>query len=59
LLALGGAKSATFVDIAIRGRKPLLPFVLPWFTLRQTEVETRTATRDKVAVERFVKAHRC
>lgn len=55
LLALGGPKARTFVDIALVGLKPLAPFVAPWAARRKTEVEAKTAQMDRTAVERFVK----
>jgi len=54
LLDLGGPQAKTFVDIAILGRTPLLPFVDAWHTVRATEVEAKTAFIDKAAVLRFV-----
>jgi integrase len=56
LLDLGGPKARTFVDIALLGQKPLLPFIEPWQVVRVTEVEDKTAAMDKTAVERFVEA---
>lgn len=56
LLELGGPKAKTFVDIALLGKRPLLPFVAPWAAVRATEVEPKTASMDKVAVSAFVDA---
>lgn len=57
LLGLGGARAQSFVDIAIRGQKPLRSFIAPWSAVRDTEVEPKTASMDKAAVTRFVAAH--
>lgn len=57
LLELGGANAQSFVDIAIRGLKPLRSFIEPWSAVRDTEVEAKTASMDKAAVTRFVNAH--
>lgn len=54
LAELGGPKAKTFVDIALLGKKPLLPFVSPWAAIRKTEVEPKTAAMDERAVRRFV-----
>lgn len=54
LAELGGPKAKTFVDIALLGKKPLLPFVAPWIAIRKTEVEPKTAKMDETAVRRFV-----
>lgn len=56
LAAMGGPQARTFVDIAIRGLKPLRPFVEPWFAQRRDEVEPKTATMDRTSVERFIEA---
>ncbi|MFZ5781354.1 MAG: tyrosine-type recombinase/integrase [Pseudomonadota bacterium] len=53
---LGGPQARTFVAIALDGRKPLLPFVEPWYTIRKGEVEPKTADMDKTAVGRLVEA---
>jgi integrase len=56
LLHLGGPQARTFVDIALLGQKPLLPFVEAWHAVRKTEVEQKTADMDRTAVGRFVEA---
>lgn len=56
LAELGGPKAKTFVDIALAGKTPLLPFVEPWSAVRVNEVEKKTADMDAVAVRRFVDA---
>jgi integrase len=56
LLALGGEKAERFVDIAIKGVAPLRPYVDAWASVREGEVETKTAAMDKAAVYRFVEA---
>lgn len=56
LAAMGGPQARTFVDIAIRGLKPLRPFVDPWFARRCSEVEPKTAAMDRTSVERFIEA---
>lgn len=54
LIAIGGPKAKSFVDIALGGEKPLAPFVTPWAAVRVTEVEPKTASMDKAAVLRFL-----
>lgn len=57
LVDLGGPKAQSFIDVAIRGKKPLRSFIEPWSSVRVTEVEPKTASMDKAAVSRFVDKH--
>jgi integrase len=56
LKELGGPKAENFLAIALEGRKPLQPFVEPWYKVRFGEVEAKTAAMDKSAANRFAEA---
>ncbi|WP_178130540.1 tyrosine-type recombinase/integrase [Reyranella sp. CPCC 100927] len=54
---LAGDKAASFLKIAVGGRKPTASFIEEWFVHRIKEVELRNAKMDRSDVEDFAKDH--